>query len=62
MLAENIGLLILSLVLSVIGWFIKRELSGISQRLENHDAQILALTGSVSELVGAFSIASKKFL
>lgn len=52
----DIGQLIISGSIGIIGWFVKRELEKISKRLDGHDNQILGLVRSVSTLIGAFNI------
>jgi hypothetical protein len=51
---------LLAILISVAGWLIKKELVEINNKLASHDRQILELTGSVRELVGAFNIVSKR--
>lgn len=51
----DLGQIILSSMIGIVGWFIKRELSSINGRLDNHDSKFYELVGQVNMLLGAFN-------
>ena len=53
-LQVDLGQILIVSVLSVTGFLVKRELSSISNRLNDHDARIYGLMGDVKELIGSF--------
>jgi hypothetical protein len=53
----DIGQVVISGLLvsvTIIGWFIKRELSSFCGRLNKHDDILISLTGNVQRLTGLY--------
>ena len=48
----DLGQIILGFIMTTMGWLIKRELSGIHDRLDKHDEVIMELVRDVSILIG----------
>lgn len=51
-LTIDLGQIMISLLLGIVGYFVKRELEKISLRLDGHDGRILDLFEKVGELMG----------
>lgn len=49
------GPVLISSVIAVIGYFIKKELQEIGERLSDHDDKIFEMSNKVQELIGAFN-------
>ena len=48
----DLGQIILGFIMTTMGWLIKRELSGIHDRLDKHDEVIMDLVREVAILIG----------
>ena len=49
----DVGQLIITSAIATIGYFVKKELTGINSRLDGHDGKILDLVRQVGILLGA---------
>jgi ABC-type transporter Mla subunit MlaD len=54
----DLGQIIIASMLGIIGYFVKRELASISNRLDKHDGQIIGLIKTVAEVYGAMNARS----
>ena len=50
----QILLLIVGVVISIIGWFIKKEITSFGTRIDKHDEVLFSLTGQVQRLIGYY--------
>lgn len=60
----DLGQLIVALLLSILtllGWFIKKEITNFGKRIDRHDEILFNLTGTVQRLIGYYE-ASKNHL
>ena len=60
----DLGQLVIALLLtcvSIIAWFIKKELSGFGTRLDKHESVINNMTSNLATVVGQVSVLLKIF-
>lgn len=48
----DLGQLLLGGAITIIGYFIKKEINGLGGRLDKHDAMIISLVSDVQKLIG----------
>lgn len=54
----DLGQLLIVGAMGIIGWFVKKELTTINERLDGHDERIFTMMGQLQNLVGALSARS----
>jgi PII-like signaling protein len=60
----DLGQLVIAILLSmigIVGWFIKREITTFSRRLDMHEERFLQLSNQLSVVMGQIGIISKYF-
>jgi hypothetical protein len=50
----QILLVAIGLLLSIVGWFTKKEITAFGKRIDKHDDALLKLTGQVQRLIGYY--------
>ena len=48
----DLGQIIISALIGIIGWFIKRTIDSFGKRLDKHDEILIGLVGDVQRLIG----------
>ena len=48
----DLGQVILAGLISIIGWFIRRELTSLTSRLDKHDGILIKMVENIGELKG----------
>lgn len=55
----DLGQLIVATLLTIIGYFVKKELSTLTRRLDQHEQRIFNLVGDVQKLIGVVEISRR---
>lgn len=59
----DLGQIVISiflLLISVIGWFVKRDIETLSDRIDKHDVKLFELATSVNRLIGRYEADSER--
>ena len=57
--AIEFGEIIVACTIGTVGWFIKKEIATLGQRLDKHEELIIAITKELSQVVGEVGILVK---
>lgn len=55
----DLGQIILSVLIGIIGWFMKRTIDSLGKRLDRHDEILIGLVGDVQRLIGQVGASSQ---
>ena len=55
----ELGEIIVACTIGIVGWFIKKEIATLGQRLDKHEELIIAITKELSQVIGEVSILVK---
>ena len=55
----ELGEIIVACTIGIVGWFIKKEIATLGQRLDKHEELIIAITKELSQVVGEVGILVK---
>ena len=55
----DLGQLILAALITIVGWFVKREITGFTKRLDKHEEVIISMTSTLAKLAGEVGIIIK---
>lgn len=51
----DVGQLLISSLIAIVGWFIKREITVFGNRLDKHEELLRGVIGSVQRLIGYYN-------
>ena len=55
----EIGQFFVGVMIGIVGWFIKKEINTLGQRLDTHEAMIVGITKDLAKVVGEVGVLVK---